>query len=140
MHKILFRFSCSFSSVRSRKVPYLKRKQWNQFLSNLNNERHCTFYKEIFKNLQKALQASPSRHSSRDEACLTQYFSNFSLNDGFYLFISFILSLMLTITKQILFTIKNSNTMLIDVNTLVKKILLKTKHFLKKRNKIKQFY
>ena len=33
----------------------------------------------------------------------------------------FILSLMLTITEQILFTIKNSNKMLIDVNTLVKK-------------------
>ena len=28
---------------------------------------------------------------------------------------------MLTITEQILFTIKNSNKMLIDVNTLVKK-------------------
>ena len=38
-----------------------------------------------------------------------------------YLFILFILSLMLTITEQILFTIKNSNKMLIDVNTLVKK-------------------
>ena len=37
-----------------------------------------------------------------------------------YLFILSILSLMLTITKQILFTIKNSSKMLIDVNTLVK--------------------
>ena len=32
----------------------------------------------------------------------------------------FSVSLMLTITEQILFTIKNSNKMLIDVNTLVK--------------------
>ena len=39
----------------------------------------------------------------------------------FYFICLFILSLMLTITKQILFTIKNSNKMLIDVNTLVKK-------------------
>ena len=41
------------------------------------------------------------------------------VNQGFiYLFI---LSLVWTITEQILFTIKNSNKMLIDVNTLVKK-------------------
>ena len=38
-----------------------------------------------------------------------------------YLFYLSILSLMLTITEQILFIIKNSNKMLIDVNTLVKK-------------------
>ena len=43
---------------------------------------------------------------------------------------------MLTITKQILFTIKNSNKMLIDVNTLVKKPI-EHKTFYKKRNKIK---
>ena len=52
-----------------------------------------------------------------------------------YLFILFILSLMLTITEQILFTIKNSSKMLIDVNTLVKskqtnKKLLNIKHFI----------
>ena len=40
--------------------------------------------------------------------------------DLFY-FILFTLSLMLTITEQILFTIKNSNKMLIDVKALVKK-------------------
>ena len=40
---------------------------------------------------------------------------------AFIYFYLFILSLMLTITEQILFTIKNSNKMLIDVNTLVKK-------------------
>ena len=38
-----------------------------------------------------------------------------------FTYISFVLSLMLIITEQILFTIKNSNKMLIDVNTLVKK-------------------
>ena len=53
-----------------------------------------------------------------------------------YLFILSILSLMLTITKQILFTIKNSSKMLIDVNTLVKskqtkkKKLLNIEHFI----------
>ena len=36
----------------------------------------------------------------------------------FYLFIYFILFLMLRITEQILLTIKNSNKMLVDVNTL----------------------
>ena len=35
----------------------------------------------------------------------------------------FILSLMLTMTEQILFTIKNNNKMLIDANTLVKKAI-----------------
>ena len=57
----------------------------------------------------------------------------------FILFISFILfiiSLMLTITEQILFTIKNSNKMLIDANTLVKKPN-EHKTFYQKRNKIK---
>ena len=43
---------------------------------------------------------------------------------------------MLTITEQILFTIKNSNKMLIDANTLVKKPN-KHKTFYQKRNKIK---
>ena len=38
-----------------------------------------------------------------------------------YLFILFILSLTLTITEQILLTIKNSSKILFDVNTLVKK-------------------
>ena len=54
----------------------------------------------------------------------------------FLSFILFIISLMLTITEQILFTIKNSNKMLIDSNTLVKK---PNKHetFYQKRNKIK---
>ena len=36
---------------------------------------------------------------------------------------------MLTITEQILFTIKNTNKMLIGVNTLVEK-LLNIKHFI----------
>ena len=36
---------------------------------------------------------------------------------------------MLTITEQIMFTIKNSSKMLIDVNTLVKKTPLNIKHF-----------
>ena len=36
---------------------------------------------------------------------------------------------MLTITEQILFAIKNTNEMLIDVNTLVKK-LFNIKHFI----------
>ena len=45
-------------------------------------------------------------------------------------FIFFIYSvLMLTITEQILFAIKNTNEMLIDVNTLVKK-LFNIKHFI----------
>ena len=39
----------------------------------------------------------------------------------FTLFILFILSLKLAITEQILLTMKNSNKVLIDVNTLVKK-------------------
>ena len=39
----------------------------------------------------------------------------------YFLFILFYLFLMLTITEQIMFTTKNSNKMLIDVNTLVKK-------------------
>ena len=38
-----------------------------------------------------------------------------------YFFYFIFLSLMLTITEQILFTIKNSNKILIDINTLVKK-------------------
>ena len=42
------------------------------------------------------------------------------LNLFIYLFL-FIPSLMLTITEQILFTMKNSNKMLIDVNTLAGK-------------------
>ena len=42
---------------------------------------------------------------------------------------------MLTIPEQILFTIKDSNKMLIDVNTLVKNPI-EHKTFYKKRNKI----
>ena len=42
---------------------------------------------------------------------------------------------MLTITKQILFTIKNSNKMLIDVNTLVKKPIKHETFYKKKINK-----
>ena len=53
----------------------------------------------------------------------------------FYFTYLFILSLMLTITEQILFTIRNSNKMLIEVNTLVKK--LKTYHILYKKNPTK---
>ena len=41
--------------------------------------------------------------------------------DYLFLIILFILSLMLTVTEQILFTIKNSNEILIDVNPLIKK-------------------
>ena len=50
--------------------------------------------------------------------CFVYLFAYLSI----YLFIYlFIVSLMLTITKQILFTIKNSNKMLIDVKPIVKK-------------------
>ena len=44
---------------------------------------------------------------------------------------------MLTITEQILFTIKNGNKMLIDVSTPVKKPIEHKTFFYKKRNKIK---
>ena len=50
-----------------------------------------------------------------------QYNYSKQVFEKFYLLYLFTLSLMLTITEQILFTIKNSNKMLIDVNTLVKK-------------------
>ena len=53
-----------------------------------------------------------------------------------FYFILFILSLILTVTEKILFTIKYSNEMLIDVNTLVKKPI-EHRAFYKKRNKIK---
>ena len=46
---------------------------------------------------------------------------------------------MLTITEQIQFTIKNSNKMLIDVNTLLKKPI-EHNTFDKKRNKRKLSY
>ena len=52
-----------------------------------------------------------------------------------FYFILFILSLILTVTEKI-FTIKYSNEMLIDVNTLVKKPI-EHRAFYKKRNKIK---
>ena len=52
-----------------------------------------------------------------------------------YLFILFILFLMLTITEQMLFAIKNSNKMLIDVNTLVKKPI---EHNIPKKRKNKK--
>ena len=45
---------------------------------------------------------------------------------------------MLTITEQVLFTIKHSNKMLIDVNTQVKKPVEYEK-FIQKTNKIKYF-
>ena len=45
------------------------------------------------------------------------------LDSFIYSFVYFILSSMLTITEQILFIIKNSNKMLTDVNTLVKKAI-----------------
>ena len=54
--------------------------------------------------------------------------TSFSL---FILFILFVLSLMLAITEQILFTIKNSYKMLIDVNTLVKKHIEHKKFYIK---------
>ena len=38
---------------------------------------------------------------------------------------------MLTITEQILFTIKNSNKILIDINTLVKKPIEHKKNYIK---------
>ena len=41
---------------------------------------------------------------------------------------------MLTITEQMLFTIKNTNKMLIDFNTLVKK-LFDIKHFIQRKRK-----
>ena len=53
-----------------------------------------------------------------------------------FYFILFILSLILTVTEQILFTIKYSNEMLIDVNTLVKKPI-EHRAFYKKWSKIK---
>ena len=42
---------------------------------------------------------------------------------------------MLTITTQILFTIKNSNRMLIDVNTLVKKHIGHKKCYIKQHKR-----
>ena len=42
---------------------------------------------------------------------------------------------MLTITAQILFTIKNSNRMLIDVNTLVKKPIGHEKFYIKQHKR-----
>ena len=72
------------------------------------------------------------------------YHSNISDNDFgsiwkwglIYLFL-FILSLILTITEQILFAIKNSSKMLIDVNILVKKLMEHNTSYRKKNwNKI----
>ena len=55
-------------------------------------------------------------------------------NEGLFIYLFlFILSLILTITEQILFAIKNSNKMLIDVNILVKK-LMEHNTFYRKKN------
>ena len=49
-----------------------------------------------------------------------------------YLFILLIFSLMLIITEQILFTISDSNKILIDFNTLVKKPIEHETFYVKK--------
>ena len=78
----------------------------------------------MFMNVHKIL-------SSLYENCKTSYLT-FQLV-YFYLFI---VSLMLTITEQMLFTTKNNNKMVININTLVKKPI-EHKKFQIKKQKIK---
>ena len=56
-------------------------------------------------------------------------------NTMFIFIYLFILSLMLTIIEQILFIIKNSNKVLIDVNTLVKKPIEHETLYIKKHKR-----
>ena len=92
---------------------------------NRSHELRLKIYHKYYETIKRT---TTTNTKSKQKSMNTSEKREFGIKN-IYLFYLLTLSLMLTITQQILFTIKNSNKMLFDVKTLLKNVL-NIKHFI----------